>query len=334
MSTLKKAHVNSVTCFGRGHHGYIYFNTEKFPERRHTHLKRNLLNEQIEVCHQFDILDSQSDFARYKVLILSDVIQVNQVLAEKINAFQTNGGALIASYKSGLNPAAEAFALKLLGVQLVGEAPFNPDFILPEGTIGKQLSPTEHVMYLRGLEVKLQPGTQQLAPVVIPYFNRTYEHFCSHRHTPSAGKVGYPGIVRNGRVIYFAHPIFTQYHENAPRWCKQLFLNVLEMLLPNPVVKVEGPSTLLVTVNEQAQLQRWVLHLLNYIPERRGADFDVLEDVIPIFNIPISIKAPKKVKSVAAVPQATDLQFAEKNGRVEFVLPQIEGHQMVEVRFI
>jgi hypothetical protein len=32
-STLKKAYVNSVTCFGRCHHGYIYHETDKFPER-------------------------------------------------------------------------------------------------------------------------------------------------------------------------------------------------------------------------------------------------------------------------------------------------------------
>ncbi|MFC1527055.1 hypothetical protein ACFL6X_09640 [Candidatus Latescibacterota bacterium] len=53
--TLARASVDSVTCFGRGHHGWIYFDTEKFPERRHPHLERNLLAEQIEACHARDI---------------------------------------------------------------------------------------------------------------------------------------------------------------------------------------------------------------------------------------------------------------------------------------
>jgi hypothetical protein len=30
-ATLKRAAVNSVTCFGRCHHGYIYYDTAKFP---------------------------------------------------------------------------------------------------------------------------------------------------------------------------------------------------------------------------------------------------------------------------------------------------------------
>jgi hypothetical protein len=54
-STLKKAAVNSVTAFGRCHHGYIYYDTKAFPERHHPHLKRNLLKEQIDACHKRDI---------------------------------------------------------------------------------------------------------------------------------------------------------------------------------------------------------------------------------------------------------------------------------------
>jgi hypothetical protein len=49
--TLVRAHVNSITCFARCHHGWIYYDTQAFPERRHPHLTRNLLKEQIEACH-------------------------------------------------------------------------------------------------------------------------------------------------------------------------------------------------------------------------------------------------------------------------------------------
>ena len=49
--TLERARVNSVTCFARGHHGWIYYDTTAFPERRHPHLGTDLLREQIEACH-------------------------------------------------------------------------------------------------------------------------------------------------------------------------------------------------------------------------------------------------------------------------------------------
>src|SRR5215470_7610543 len=51
--TLQRAHVNSVTCFARCHHGWMYYDSKLFPERVHPHLeRRNLLAEQIEACHR------------------------------------------------------------------------------------------------------------------------------------------------------------------------------------------------------------------------------------------------------------------------------------------
>ena len=47
--TLQNAHVNSITCFSKCHHGMIYHDT-RFPAR-HPHLEVNLLKEQIEACH-------------------------------------------------------------------------------------------------------------------------------------------------------------------------------------------------------------------------------------------------------------------------------------------
>jgi hypothetical protein len=43
--------VNSITCFARCHHGWMYYDTRRHPERRHPHLIHTLLKEQIEACH-------------------------------------------------------------------------------------------------------------------------------------------------------------------------------------------------------------------------------------------------------------------------------------------
>ena len=52
---LQRAHVASVTCFSRCHHGLIYHDTELFPELKHPHLSRDLLGEQIQACHDAGI---------------------------------------------------------------------------------------------------------------------------------------------------------------------------------------------------------------------------------------------------------------------------------------
>jgi len=305
--------------------------------------------------HQFDVVDSASDLSRYRVVVLPDNIPVSPVLAARLEAYLASDGALLASFESGMDEDKDAFTLKALGVRLKSAGPRDlqgelvrgkpfmrgdyAEYVLPVGAIGQGLPETEHVMYMRGMDVEAEPGAEVLANKVLPYFDRTYQHFCSHRQTPSSGQAGPPAIVQRGRTIYFAHPIFTQYSRNAPRWCKALFLNALGLLLPEPLVRHDGPTTLQVTVNEQAAEHRWVVHLLHYIPERRSQDIDVIEDVIPLYDLKVSVRVPQKVKAVTCVPeeQPADeyirLPFEWIGDRVEFVVPKLVGHQMVALNF-
>jgi len=284
--------------------------------------------------HQFDVLDTSADLSPYRVIILPDVIPCTPAFAARLQAYVDSGGSVLATGHSGLTPQGDAFALSALGVRLVGEAPYSPDFILPSGDIGRGLPPTEHVMYLRGLQVA-PDGGEVLAQTVVPYFNRTWEHYCSHRHTPSSGQLGYPAIVRRGRVIYMAHPVFTQYQQNAPRWVKTLVLNALDMLLPDPLVRHAGPSTVTTALNEQPAQGRAVLHLLHYIPERRSQDIDVVEDVIPLYALGVTVRIPpgRRIARVRLVPQGTVLPSEEEDGRVAFVVPEVCGHQMVALEY-
>jgi len=281
--------------------------------------------------HQFEIVDSESDFSQFKVLILPDEIPVYESLNAKIDDYIKAGGSVIASYQSGLNERKDEFGLDALGLSFKGDAPFSPDFIVPEGMIGDGMPETEHVMYMKGLEVEPKHGTEILADINVPYFNRTYKHFCSHRHTPSSGKVGYPGILKKGRAIYFVHPIFRQYDQNAPLWCKTLFLNALKMLLPEPLVRTDGPSTLFVTLNAQPREKRLVLHLLHYVPERRSQSIDIVEDVIPLYDVSVSLRLDDDVKGVHLAPQGDPVGYTTRETGIEFTVSQVRGHQMVEI---
>jgi hypothetical protein len=199
--------------------------------------------------------------------------------------------------------------------------------------LGKGLAQTEYVLYIRGMDVEAEPGAEVLAHKVSAYFDRTYQHFCSHRQTPSSGQVDGPAVIKHGPAIYFANPIFTEYNAVAPRWEKQLFLNALDLLLPDPLVRHDGPTTLHVTVNVQPDENRWIVHLLHYIPERRSQEIDIIEDVIPLFNLKISIKL-SEIKAVLRVPEQAPLPYEQQAGRVEFVLPQLVGHQMIALELI
>ena len=282
-----------------------------------------------EGAKQFDILDSESEIGKYKIIILPDNIPVSDVLNEKLQKYLNNGGALISSYQSGLGVDGKTFNLPQPGISLVGEAPYSPDFIVAKAALAKGLPETELVMYLKGMQVKALPGSEILAEANVPYFNRQWDHFSSHKHTPSSGKVGYPAVIKNGKCIYFMHPVFTQYQKNAPRWCKQIVLNAIELLQPDTLVRHSGPSSVIALLNEQEKKNRIILHMLHYIPERRGVDFDIIEDVIPLYNIKVSVKLAGKVNSVTLVPQNEAIPFKLHNQRIEFNLNEVRGHQMI-----
>jgi len=287
-----------------------------------------------ELSYQFDVLDSHSDFSRYAVLVLPDEIPLDETLAEGLKDYLADGGKILASYHSGLTPNGSEFALDEFGLRLVGDAPYSPDFLMPTSFMGNDLPQTEHVHYLPGLEVEAQRGAVILSETYVPYFNRTYRHFCSHRHAPSTEKPGYPGITKHGEVIYFTHPIFTQYNDCAPLWVKSFAKDALRQLLPEPLLCHNGPSTLVTALNVQPVQNRIVLHLLHYIPERRGQAFDTVEDVISLYNLDLYLRIANKVGAVKLVPQQEDLTYIQENGRVSFQLPKLEGHQMVAIELV
>ena len=300
--------------------------------------------------HQFDVIDSRMDFNPYAVLILPDCIPVDGALNAKIEAYLAQGGKLLASFESGLNADKSAFTLAALGVDCLGPGPTAPDglpargrkfahadfaeYVVPRMPIGKGLPETELVMYTKGLEVAARPGADVLLDVVLSEFDRTYQHFCSHNQSPSSGRVGSAAVVRTANSLYFAHKIFELYSQYAPAWVKRLFLNGLDLLLPQPRLRHDGPSTMLATVTEQAAQQRWVVHLLHYIPVRRATELEIVEDVIPLYEVKLSLHVPRPIRQITLQPQRSDpLEFWEAAGRIEFVVPKLNGHQMVVVEF-
>jgi len=112
--------------------------------------------------HQFDIVDSQADLGAYQLLVLPDSIPVNAELAAKLDRYLAGGGAVIASFESGLAPGKDRFALGALGVELAGEGPRDAqgqlvrgrhypsgdytEYLRPGPAIGAGLPPTEHAM--------------------------------------------------------------------------------------------------------------------------------------------------------------------------------------------
>lgn len=282
--------------------------------------------------YQFDYISPKSDFSRYKVILLTDDVPLNAESAAKLESYVASGGKVIASFRGGLLRETGDFPA-FFGVHFEQESPFNPDFVVPDGFVAAGLPATEHVMYLRGAQVSAVNDARVIAQTMRPYFNRTHEHFMSHKHAPSNGETVYPAVIEHGGVVYFAHPIFSQYQHNAPRWTHTMLRNALQHLIGQPLITHNGPSTLQVFVNEQADSRgtRWIVHLLHYIPIRRSDTIDVIEDVIPLYDLQLCLRLPHTVRSARLVPEGEAIQFDAGQGAVVLRVDKLCGHAMIEV---
>jgi len=165
----------------------------------------------------YEVVGTEADFSPYKVLILPDSVLFSHAFKEKIETYLQQKGAVLASWRSGLTPDGLQFATPAFGIERIGDARYSPDFIdSHESTLGQHLASSELTMYLRGMEVLAKDEATILARTLAPL--------------PSADS--YPAATEYGKVIYFMHPIFTQYHRSAPRWCRQLVQNALAQLVP------------------------------------------------------------------------------------------------------
>jgi hypothetical protein len=77
----------------------------------------------------------------------------------------------------------------------------------------------------------------------------------------------------------------------------------------------------------------WILHLLHFIPERRSDALDVIEDVIPLFNVKVGVKAAAPICEVTVVPEEAPLNFRAEEAYTVFKVERIHGHAMISLTF-
>ncbi len=274
----------------------------------------------VQLRQQFNGVRAETDLSAFELLVLPDSIPVDGELAEKLKAYLAQGGKLLMSGTSGLDEDAIRSLLPL-GIEPEGWSPFTTTYFRFAGET------TDHVMYERGVRARPAAGSQTLAWVVEPYFERAWDHFSSHQQTPSDRLTGYAAALVHGSVGYISAPVFSAFalHGNLPY--RRLVSEVLKQLLPQPLVRMDGPSGAEIVVNRQGK--RTVVHVLYYPAERRAEKLDLIEDIVPLFNLKVSFKLPQAPDKVYLAPEGAQLTFTYQDGYVIVTLPELHGHAMI-----
>ena len=278
----------------------------------------------LEGKYLFDVIDFESDLSKYKVIILPDVIRADIDFAKRLREFCDCGGKVLATGKSALYENSNEFCLNL-GAEWIKENPYKPDYFRPLEKI-KDMGDTGYIMYGNGEKIRCIGN--ELGIRENPYFNRTRAHFCSHQHTPNSCEYGGAGMTEGKDGIYIAWNIFADYAQSGELHLKQMAIFALDRLLDTAkTLKTNLPAQGIVTLMKQSD--RLICHLLYASPVKRGNGIEVIEDILPIYNVELAIKTDKKINKVYLAPQKEDIDFTYDNGYISVKLAKIECHQMV-----
>lgn len=291
----------------------------------------------------YTAIDTDCDFSKYKLIILPDApLPDDAALAEKLVRYVAGGGKIIASGAS-LPKDKSGKPLFDLGVVSSAKSECRPAYIAPKyNALG--LAEARYVIYSDAYDAVASNGATVLADMQKTFFNRAPEHFCSHRHTPFTfnSEDTSPAITVGKDGAYVSFDMFTEYSEIGANIAKDTLLKAINTVLEcGGSLKTNMPSMGVITLNDQSDSSRLVLHALYANTVKRGSSniykytgsivpaLEVIEDLVPLYDVSFELRTDKTIKKVTIVPENRTIPFECKGGVLSFKLDKLVCKQVV-----
>jgi len=283
-----------------------------------------LLENQID----YDIIVN-NNFGSFDTVIIPEKVVMDDDTIKALKLYIDNGGKAVlmadALVKDG------EFQIET-GLKYIGNPEFDCDYIVPV----KKYDDIPDAPMLSNF-----PGhrtenvdAEIYAEIMTPYFSRTYEHFCGHKNTPhNKSSKRMPAIAKKGNVVYLSHSLAKQYGTFGSLFHKRYFMMALNLVYGGSTLKAEGlGSQGRCTMICQPDKQRYCINMVYGSPIRRGRA-EIIEDIMPLYNIKLTLKTDKKIKKIYLPLTDEEIQYTSDNGEIKFTVPEICCHTTVVVEY-
>ncbi len=270
----------------------------------------------------YDVIHDDN-FCDFDTVILPDAVVLSEASVAKLQEYVAKGGKVVAFGDSIVKDG--KFILDV-GAEYVSPATHDMDYLMMEEGVETVADLPRAPMLCQLPAAILKEGDGEvLARKREPYFSRTYAHYSGHKNTPyDNDDKGTPAIVRKGNVVYCACPLPTIYKVYGSLYHKRYILQALRTVYHGDRVRVDLGSQGTMSLNHQPQHNRYCLNLLYAAPVLRGKA-TVIEDITPIYNIPIAFDFEQPIKRVYAPLTGEELPI-EAN---RVVLPKLDCHEVL-----
>lgn len=270
----------------------------------------------------YEVIDFESDFSRYKVIILPDIERIKEKLSEKLHSFVADGGKLLASGCSGLAFKSDEFIFDF-GAEYIGRADYDTVYAAP---YLENIPKAKYAVFSPAFHVE---GEEKAGEIYAPFFNRTPEHFSSHMQTPPSEEVIGPLVTFGKDGAYISYEIFSEYASEGRHINRQIFTEVCNRLLGDrKTLETDLLSQGTVTLSYQPTEHRYVVHLVYGSPIKRGS-IQVIEDLPPLYNVALTLRIQNEIERAYLAPSGEQLQCLREGDAVRIAVPEVSCHQMV-----
>lgn len=297
----------------------------------------------LELHRPFDVIDPEMAFGDYRLIILPDDIPVDAMLAEKLEAYVSGGGALLLTGRSGVDPETGQYALDT-GLKRSGQpVASNPSYMaVTPALTDARLPETPFVVYDEA-ERLTADGAEVLAVIRPSYFNRNYRHFSSHQHAPDNPDAADEGVAAavHRAIGVIAYPIFRTYRAMGQPIYKYVVDDLIERLMPLALLKTGLPSGGRVGLTRQLSANRVIAHLLYAAPQVRGQAvkiswqaqprlMEMIEDVPALGAVTLSLRIAGEPTRVHDALTGESFSWSRTDdGRIIVTVPSLHIHRAI-----
>ncbi|HEX7490467.1 MAG TPA: alpha-amylase family protein [Candidatus Limnocylindrales bacterium] len=300
---------------------------------------------------QFDIVDPGAELTRYRLIVLPDGLTIGRELRANLETHIARGDALLVSGTASLEPGGE-FALDVVPVEYVAPVPTMPCYFRVDDVLAAASADLaidyDYVLYDRASVVRPREGSEPHGTLSGSLFDRTWEHFFSHAQSPvgerlgvaGSGEAGAPLLVfgGNGKVAYLAAPLFRAYRDHDYWPYRDLVLAAVRRLLPDPLLRFDGPPWIEASVLVQPQLDgvdahpaRRIVHLVAYHPRRTVQSVPHVDRSWPTAGVRVAVRTGTAPARCYLAPSGADLPFTFADGYTSIELPEVGTHTVMVI---
>ena len=132
-----------------------------------------------------------------------------------------------------------------------------------------------------------------------------------------------------GKIAGFYMDMSNAYNQFRSPIFNQLIRNLVNSLVPDPLVSVTGSNKIHVVLGKKDG--RTFIHLINSSGEHFNKSILSYSELLSTGSLQIRYKSSARPTSIKLQPSGQTINFKYSDNRIEFEIPPVEVHSIVEI---